>query len=251
MSLRRLTAGGVFVLMNLLGAAAAFAQPHPFDMFSGVRGLNGPGTASLVTSNASHFSILTDVQFSANFSPGDVAEVTLVIEGVSTGQKVREIQVINLPADAPVQTVPMSLHLTTGILFLAGDEIKARVEGIPANRTWLVNFSGYFYEIPPTGIAGQSPSATPSHLGQNAPNPFNPSTNITYSLATAGEIRLRFFDSQGRMVRTLVDGRKDAGEHTVTWDGRNDSGQALPSGVYYYEMAGNVPKESRKAILLK
>ena len=83
------------------------------------------------------------------------------------------------------------------------------------------------------------------------PNPFNPTTKITYTLASAGDIKLRFFDSQGRMVRTLIDGRKEAGEHSVTWDGRSDSGQPLPSGVYYYELGGNALKEARKAILLK
>ena len=237
--------------MNLLFVAAAFAQVHPFDMFSGVRGGSGPGTTSLTGTNPTHFFILTDIRFTAQFGPGDLSEVVLIIEGATSGQRAREVELINLPVGTPFQTVPLSWHLTTGIAFPPGDEVLARVEGIINNRPWFVNFSGYFFEVTPEGVEGQSPSVAPSHLGQNVPNPFNPTTNITYTLASGGDIKLRFYDSQGRMVRTLIDGRKEAGEHTVTWDGRNDSGQALPSGVYYYELGGNVPSKTRKAILLK
>jgi hypothetical protein len=119
------------------------------------------------------------------------------------------------------------------------------------NRVWFVNFSGYFIQTNPGAVGGESPSAMRPQLGQNVPNPFNPTTQITYKLASAEDIKLRFFDSQGRMVRTLIDGRKEAGQHTVIWDGKNDSGQPLPSGVYYYELGGTAPSEARKAILLK
>jgi len=239
--------------MNLLCAAAAFGQlhDHPFDMFCGVRGGSGPGSVSLSGTNPTTFFILTDIHFTAQFSPGDASEVVLIIDGLTSGQRAREVQLVNLPLGTAFQTSPVSWHLTTGIAFPPGDEAIARVENIIPNRPWFVNFSGYYYHIEPAAVGQQSPTVAPSHLAQNVPNPFNPTTNIKYSLATTGDIKLRFFDSQGRMVRTLIDGRKDAGEHTVTWDGRNDSGQPLPSGVYYYELGGNVPSESRKAILLK
>jgi hypothetical protein len=216
-----LTTGGVFLLMNFLCAVSAFGQLlHPFEMLSGVKSLVGPGTTSLVGAPATRFVILTDISFTAQLSPGDMCEVVLSIEGVNSGLRARATQLINLPASAP-------------------------------NRVFHINYSGYLYEITPGAVGGQTPSVPPSHLGQNVPNPFNPTTSITYSLSMADNVKLRFFDSQGRVVRTLIDGRKDAGEHTVTWDGRNDSGQPLPSGVYYYELGGNVAKESRKAILLK
>jgi hypothetical protein len=251
MSSHRLTTGGTFVLLSLLGAAAAFGQPHPFDMDSGVRGWSGPGSVTLTGTNSTRFFILTDIEFSASLAPGDVSEVTLIIDSANIGQRLRQVQVINYPTGASFQTVPISLHLTTGIAFPVNDEVIVRVEGIPSNRIWYVHYSGYHYDISAGAVGEQSPTVAPSRLGQNVPNPFNPTTNITYSLATAGDVKLRFFDSSGRMVRTLVDGKKNAGDHTVTWDGRNDSGQPLPSGVYYYELGGNVRSESRKAILLK
>lgn len=248
---RYLTHGGAFVLMNLLLATAAFGQVDPTLMFSGVRGGSGPGTASLTGTNPTHFFILTDIQFSAQYSAGDVSEVVLAIDGAITGQRTRMVQLINLPTGTPFQTMPLNSHFGTGIVFPPGDELFVRVENILNFRPWQVIFSGYFVEVNPGAVGQGTPSVAPSHLAQNVPNPFNPTTTIAYTLAAAGNITLRFYDSQGRVVRTLIDGRKEAGQYTVTWDGRNDSGQSLPSGVYYYELGGNAPSKARKAILLK
>jgi len=254
MSTRRCTTGAaliVLIVINLLLAAAVFGQTDPTLMQSGVRGSSGPGGATLVGVPSAYFFVLTDVRFSAQLSPGDACEMVVVIDGVITGQRAREVQLINLPAGSAFQTVPLSMHLTTGIAFPPGDEVTVRVENILNNRVWYVNYSGYLVSQSPGAVGGESPSVTRPQLGQNVPNPFNPTTRIAYTLASAEDIKLRFFDSQGRAVRTLVDGRREAGEHAVTWDGRDDSGQPLPSGVYYYELVGAALSEARKAIILK
>jgi hypothetical protein len=70
----------------------------------------------------------------------------------------------------------------------------------------------------------------------NHPNPFNPVTRIVYTVPKAGHLSLKVFDIRGRLVRTLVDDRVEAGaDQIATWDGRNDAGAAVSSGVYFYE----------------
>jgi hypothetical protein len=83
------------------------------------------------------------------------------------------------------------------------------------------------------------------------PNPFNPSTSISYSIAKAAPVSLRIYDLAGRLVLTLVEGEMDAGNHTVRWDGRSQDGVAVASGVYLYrlEIPGFV--ETRRMVLLK
>ena len=74
-------------------------------------------------------------------------------------------------------------------------------------------------------------------LEQNYPNPFNPTTTINYQLSTAGTVSLRIYDINGRLVRQLaVNSLQSAGQHRVRWDGRNDSGHLVASGVYFYRL---------------
>jgi photosystem II stability/assembly factor-like uncharacterized protein len=83
-------------------------------------------------------------------------------------------------------------------------------------------------------------------LGQNYPNPFNPSTVIPFTLSQAEHARVRLYDSRGRLVRTLLDERRDAGEHTLQFDAGN-----LQSGVYIYELETPSQRQNRKMMLLR
>lgn len=73
-------------------------------------------------------------------------------------------------------------------------------------------------------------------LEQNYPNPFNPETMIRYSLPSAGEISLLIYDVRGRLIKMLAAGSKAAGEHVVHWNGRDNDGQPVASGVYFYRL---------------
>jgi spore coat protein A len=86
-------------------------------------------------------------------------------------------------------------------------------------------------------------------LRQNAPNPFQASTGIGFALPEQDRVALLVYDIQGRRVRTLVEALYPAGIHTVTWDGRDDRGQDLPSGVYFYDL--KTATESRKMKMIK
>ncbi|MDX9856310.1 MAG: LamG-like jellyroll fold domain-containing protein [candidate division Zixibacteria bacterium] len=88
-------------------------------------------------------------------------------------------------------------------------------------------------------------------LSQNYPNPFNPSTQISFTVPVAQDVRLDIFNVLGQRVTTLVDGRVEAGGHIVTWDGRDQSGSLVSSGVYFYRLQSSEFAETRKMMLLK
>jgi hypothetical protein len=87
-------------------------------------------------------------------------------------------------------------------------------------------------------------------LSQNYPNPFNPTTRIQYGLPTPGHVKLTIHNVLGQEVARLVDGNQDAGFHKVQWDGKNDRGGAVASGVYFYRLqAGDFVKTSKMVFL--
>jgi hypothetical protein len=91
-----------------------------------------------------------------------------------------------------------------------------------------------------------------NRLYPNAPNPFNPRTMIKYTLASAGPVRVDVYDVDGRRVRTLVEAaRMAAGGHDVVWDGTNDHGARVGSGVYWAQMRTRSFTSNRKMIVLK
>ncbi len=88
-------------------------------------------------------------------------------------------------------------------------------------------------------------------LSQNSPNPFNAETTIRYDIAESGTVQLAVYALTGQLVRTLVNGEHPAGHYPLVWDGRDDTGQAVASGLYIYQMICGEFRASRKLVLLK
>lgn len=88
-------------------------------------------------------------------------------------------------------------------------------------------------------------------LAQNAPNPFNPTTSITYSLNSRAEVSISIYDATGVRVRRIDQGVRDAGEYSVEWNGRDDAGTVVGTGVYFYRLDGVAGVAPRKMVLLK
>ncbi len=86
---------------------------------------------------------------------------------------------------------------------------------------------------------------------QNHPNPFNPSTEITYQLPGNHRVRLEIFNSVGQKIRTLVNEQKAAGTYTVSWDGKDDSSKTVPAGIYLCSFEAGTFRESIKMMLVK
>jgi len=92
---------------------------------------------------------------------------------------------------------------------------------------------------------------TQFELLQNYPNPFNPETRIEFALPEEQNVRLEVYDISGRRIRTLVDQKMSAGLHQVNWNGENDYGNQVGSGVYIYRMNAGTYESSKKMMLLR
>ncbi len=90
-----------------------------------------------------------------------------------------------------------------------------------------------------------------TRLDQNSPNPFNPKTEIRFSLSQAGQASLRIFDAQGRLVKNLAEGNLQAGPQSIVWDGTDSEGQRAASGVYFYRLETAEQTVSKRMVLLK
>lgn len=86
-------------------------------------------------------------------------------------------------------------------------------------------------------------------LNQNYPNPFNPSTTISYALPGNGRVTVQIFNITGQLVRTIVNQEQTAGWYSVVWDGRNNSGLLVGSGVYFCRMSASVQSESQRSFV--
>ncbi len=103
-----------------------------------------------------------------------------------------------------------------------------------------------------TGTAAGDGMPNRYALGDASPNPFNPSTKISFAVPTGGsQVSLAIFDLQGRHVKTLVSGSLNGGQHSVTWNGDDTDGRRVASGLYFYRLAGKNFSETRKMALVK
>lgn len=111
-------------------------------------------------------------------------------------------------------------------------------------------FSGEAVSVPGTA-SGVETSPVRFSLLQNYPNPFNPSTTISFSVAARVRVDLVVYDVAGRRVRTLVGDDRVPDVYKVTWDGTNDSGERVASGIYFYRLQAGTYTQTRKMVLVK
>jgi hypothetical protein len=128
--------------------------------------------------------------------------------------------------------------------------------------------SGYYYKVSavdihgnesphallgPDEITGDDPPPVPlaDYLSQNFPNPFNPVTRISFGLKEPGHVTLRIYDVSGKLIRVLVDERREAGRYTETWDGLDNKRVTVSSGVYFYSLISGSLRDTRKMVLMR
>jgi hypothetical protein len=105
----------------------------------------------------------------------------------------------------------------------------------------------------PDGVTGAEPPAVPqaTFLEQNAPNPFNPRTLIRFGVSHPGRARIAIYDAGGRLVRLLFDEDTAAGRYRTVWDGCDDHGRALASGLYLCRLVTDDVSQTRKLLLMR
>jgi hypothetical protein len=109
------------------------------------------------------------------------------------------------------------------------------------------------YEPSVTGVDDDGTAMLPERfeVAQNYPNPFNPTTTISYSLPVRTEVEIAIFNILGRKVTTISEGVQPAGDHSVIWSGKDDSGNAVATGVYFYRVSAGDNVTTKKMLLLK
>jgi hypothetical protein len=187
-----------------------------------------------------------------------------------------------LQSDAPIRGVQFSLSVsdTSNLRGYASSDLELMYgikdgilkaglldmngsRSLPAGKTKLLQIDGDARVLSALVADAQNGSVIPVinekldnlpsdyELVQNYPNPFNPDTKIQFNLPSAGKVLLTVININGQKVATLVDRSMDAGVHLVTWDGRNEIGASVASGVYFYRIEVNGFQQTKKMMLLK
>ena len=118
-----------------------------------------------------------------------------------------------------------------------------------ANRFKLVVGTANYVDKILEKISAELPQSF--SLSQNFPNPFNPTTTIRFDVPRAGNIKLKIYNVLGQEVMTLAEGFFDTGRHSILWNGKDNSGHSVASGVYLYRLEGGGFSKVRKMTYLK
>ena len=156
-------------------------------------------------------------------------------------------------------------HDWTSFLAEGGDDvIPSGCPGITTDmygRVWLVSMTGVvrfdgsswvsFSFINPTNVQEEAYTIHPDVLFQNNPNPFNPRTAISFTVRKAGLVNIAIFSLTGQKVRSLTSGYMQAGPHSVIWDGKDDRGVDVSSGVYLSRLESGKEVHTNKMLLMR
>ena len=170
-------------------------------------------------------------------------------------------QKFTVVSSGPMPLMVVSAKNTTFVdssVFVAGSGYKTRqvaamnelryfISNI--NKTYSIDSNSVITSADECGLLFPEPGSF--KLCQNYPNPFNPSTVISFSLPSDDRAEIAIYNVTGQRVRLLVSTEMKAGMHDVSWDGRNDAGNSLPSGIYFYRMRTSSFNEVKKLIMIK
>ncbi len=123
---------------------------------------------------------------------------------------------------------------------------------LESGRWWT--WTGYTWAgatAPQLGTSADAVQPGSFALAQNVPNPFNPTTSINFTVPSTGDAKLVVYNTAGQLVRTLVDGNIEAGAHEVTWNGKDDMGRNVASGVYMYRLTTGERQLVRRMVLVR
>jgi N-acetylneuraminic acid mutarotase len=120
------------------------------------------------------------------------------------------------------------------------------------SSSFAVDIVEEIISVGPVGIERANVAAPFGHyLSQNYPNPFNNSTNISFGISKHGTVELIIYDIAGQLIRTLVKNELRSGNHLYQWDGKDDDGRLVASGMYFYQIVFDNSVQTRKMLLVQ
>lgn len=230
----------------------AAALSYLFESPTGLLQIDYAGRLDLDLNKATDFGIYVFGDNSNNslrllFADGDGTEMGPWQPVNWSGWRLLKTDVQNpdLSADGANGAFDAQVISFAGLQLQAGGSTKGRLL-----------FDDLFFTQPDLTVSvgeGESRRQTPATflLQQNYPNPFNPETTIRYRLTQAGPVELAIFNLQGQLIRTLFRGYQQAGEHRLSWNGRDNFDRLVSSGIYLYRFKGNGKEITKRMIFLK
>ena len=179
----------------------------------------------------------TDDEFAVDVSNDD-GQTWLPLERVPEIDNTWRTVLLDVGAVVPL-TAPLRFRFVACDLNQGG-LVEAAIDDFRLEVAWML-------------LTGAGDALLPSRAGltQNRPNPFRTSTRISYALPAASAARILVYDAAGRRVRALLDQRMPAGLHEVFWDGRDDAGRPVGSGVYFCRMEAGTFRQCRTMTILR
>ena len=134
--------------------------------------------------------------------------------------------------------------------------INVRLKGggtttIPIQDIQRISFSFSNHSVTGVDATKYATVIKTFNLLQNYPNPFNPSTTIRYEIPSPGDVHVTIFNVNGQVIKEFTGSSEQAGIHTMVWDGKNNAGQTVGSGVYIYKVTFQNSVLTRKMLFIK
>jgi len=202
------------------------------------------------------FSLNINDQYTQSRKSGYDLDTWLFVVGVYDGNAMKLY--VNNTLES-IDSISGSIKTNTGTLLIGtrsripSSTFNGKIDELRCYNTAVSeSFIDSLYDYEITNILNED-KIVPAKivLKQNYPNPFNMTTSIEYTLAESGDVKLKVYDMQGRLIETLVEGYQVAGTKTINWQGKNREGIDVASGVYFYQLQTNHSKTGKKMILLK
>jgi hypothetical protein len=194
----------------------------------------------------------------------EVPEIAIVVSGDNgaTWSEVAFLNSIDTPefnGMIPVYVYPAEEIIDLGdnhglvnLFFLDDNSFGSSIQEFGEPNGGTLMYASIDIDFGPfVGANNNTTTPVTASLMQNYPNPFNPTTEIAYELKADQPVNLQIFNAKGQLVKTLVDEVQTAGTKTVTWNGTDDNGNSVTSGVYFYKMKSSTFESARKMILMK
>jgi hypothetical protein len=212
-------------------------------------GITWRNTQSTLGNCVADYPGLVDIPFTGNQSWNDVYDTTV---GPNSTLLFRDTAGFSGDRGSGVHAQPPGGGLERpeggNFVHIAGRPYRMNHDALRSNVEFILE---HFFLEPWSATSSPSLPSSSAVLHRNWPNPFNPKTRISFTLSEPGPVELSIFDIQGRKLRTLAAGLLAAGSHDFDWDGRDESGTGLSSGLYQARLKSESGRQSRSMLLLR